>query len=662
MRKGRLVVNPDSPPIQRRDWVLQNLEQARWTALTPAQVQAAIAEPVILTGVQPVHWQAPQYTWQVRQALANIVGGAAAVDTGGYRVITSLDWRAQQLAEKWVTAAAIVPNLPPTKATALLKQLKIPTSDLAWIDNLRGKDVHNAALIAVDYRTGDVLAYVGSAGFYRSDLASPKFDPQFDVLSDGYRQPGSAWKPVLYSTAFQDKVLTPGSMLLDITTQFGKTPQGQPWAPTDADQLERGPVLVRQALQYSLNIPAIRALQRVGSVAVANEAAKMGITFQGGKTTYLRAGLAGAIGTVEVRPIDLVSAYGTIADGGQRVPPRLILEVIAPDGHIVYQAPTPRPRQVLDPGAAFLMSNILEGNTDPGVNQFWGPVLAMDNGPNGERRPAAAKTGTTNDTRDLATYGYLPPPTSPSQPGLAVGVWMGNSDHSNPQTKTPAISLQGPAPLWQAFMQDYTKGRPLADFTPPDNVVQATIDAWSGGAPGPWTRRTTNEWFLVGTQPGASGQVDKNGLLYSRSCGGWAVDPVGAEPGPQSWVPDVEDWVRRARGGPGIKGHLAGRRPTSGAGTAGAGRSWVRAPRSRRHHRAVRVRVRALRAGRVRRARATETGRATATAAVRCRATGPRELLQRRSPLQGRSPRQLRLPVPDELAVSAPDERAGTAG
>src|SRR5699024_7617566 len=163
-------------------------------------------------------------------------------------------------------------------------------------------------------------AYVGSAGYARDDLASRRFEPKYDAAGDGTRQPGSAFKPILYAAAFDAKRLTPGSLLLDVTTEFDHGPAR---APRGADQRERGTVRVRHALQDSLTIPAIRALRRVGSERVADTAAAMGIRFAGGREAFLQAGLAGAIGTVEVRPLDLTSAYGTIANGGVHVPPRM---------------------------------------------------------------------------------------------------------------------------------------------------------------------------------------------------------------------------------------------------------------------------------------------------------------------------------------------------
>jgi membrane peptidoglycan carboxypeptidase len=547
--KGRLVVPAGSPPVDRRDWVLDGIAQAgRWTQLDAAAVHVAKQEPVTLIGDRPTRNPGGHFTWQVRRQLQQLLGPDADLEHGGYRVITTLDWRAQRLAERWLAAAAIAPNVSRSRAERLLDRSKIPSRERSWIRALRGKDLHNGALVALDYRTGDVLAYAGSAGYARDDLANRRFDPKYDVAGDGARQPGSAFKPVLYAAAFDAKRLTPGSLLLDVTTEFDRR---QDWAPRDADQRERGPVLVRRALQYSLNIPAIRALGRVGNKRVADTAAKMGVRFAGGRQAFLQAGLAGALGTVEVRPIDLTSAYGTIANGGVHVPPRMVLEVRRPDGRAVWEAPDPEATQAISPQAAFLVTDILAGNTDPAQNDIWAAKLEL-RGPSGKRRPAAAKTGTTNDARDLGTYGFLPP--TKRGLGLAVGVWMGNSDHSFPRSRNPATSLTAAAPLWRAFMRDYTKDWPITSFRRPKGLIQARIDAWSGGRPGSWTRDTTRAWFIRGTQPGGKDAIDEAGLLYRVACGGWRVDPVKAEIGPASWRPDVANWLSRARRGVGVTG------------------------------------------------------------------------------------------------------------
>ena len=548
--EGRLVVPKDSPPVVRRDYILRELAKgARWTALTPAQLEKALDEPVILVGERPTIMRAPHFSWAVRNELIRMLGSLDAVETGGYRVITTLDWDAQQLAERYVYAAAIIPNLPSERAEGLLDSMEFRKADRAWIRGLRGKDIHNGALVALDYRTGDVLAYVGSGGYYREDLASSKFAPKHDAAA-AHRQPGSAFKAIIYTTAFEQRVLTPGSLLLDITTDFGGG-----YSPGDADLTERGPVLVRDALQMSLNLPAIRALERVGNEPVATTAEAMGINFLGGHDAFLRAGLAGAIGTVETRPVDLTAAFGTLANGGVHVPTRYVLSVQGPDGATAFEATRPEGNQAVSAQSAFLTTDILAGNTDPEQNSFWARTLALQTGPNGSRRPAAAKTGTTDNRKNFSTYGYLPPPDDPEAPGVAVGVWMGNSDATAPVVaKEHATSLTTAGEVWHAFLRDYTEDLPVAEFKEPDGVLRATIDRWSGGRPGSWTRSTIREWFLRGTEPGARREVDRPGLLYSLGCGGWMVDPMKAELGPASWIDDVRAWLERARRGIGTKG------------------------------------------------------------------------------------------------------------
>jgi membrane peptidoglycan carboxypeptidase len=418
--------------------------------------------------------------------LNRILADRDPLKSGGYRVITTLDWRAQQLGDKYIQAGAWVANLPATKYYQAIRQRGL-SRDAYWISRLRGSSLRNGALVAMDYRTGDILAYVGSAGYYRR--ASPKFAPKVDHIGASWRQPGSAWKPILYATGIDTERLTAGTYLLDKQEAFSPG-----WTPKNADGAYRGYIRVRDAIQQSLNIPAIRALQATGITTVRRYAVKAGFSFlpaYGNKALDV-AGLAGALGTVEVRPLDMTAAFGAFGNGGKVTQPRHILKVLGPDGEVIYQAGKPVTTQVWSPQTAYIMADILEGNSNQAVNPAWGAVFEMRNTTDGSRREAAIKTGTTNELRDYSTYGILPMPKSLKQPALAVGVWYGNSDSTSPNLGLLRFSLDNAGRTWAAFVRDYMNRKPAPGFVRPRGVVVGP-----GG-----------ELYIQGTQPGGARQVD----------------------------------------------------------------------------------------------------------------------------------------------------------
>jgi peptidoglycan glycosyltransferase len=564
--QGRLVVPTQSvngealpPPVERRNFILRGLEAGygHFVRLTTDQLNAALNEPIVLTEHQPFVWQAPHFVWYMKNQLDLLLADRAPAERGGYKIITTLDMHAQTLAERYVTAGTVLTNLSTNDMESAIDADGLQ-QDRKWIEALHGLDIHNGALVALDARTGDILAYVGSAGYYRDDLASPQFDPKFDVAGNGYRQSGSAWKPIVYSAGFDAGKITPGSLLLDVTTEFSRD-----WFPRDADNKERGPVLMRDALTYSLNIPTIRALNEIGVDTVAALAQNMDISFARGDRQLIQAGLAGAIGTAETNMVQLTSAYGALANNGVLVEPRTILSITDANGNPVPTSGQNAPKAVVSQQASWLMSDILKDSTDPATNAIFGPRLEVVNGPptdlepNGSRRPAAAKTGTTNEMRDLSVYGYLAPPADPNAPELVASVWMGNSDRSAPLGgDVSIIAADGPGRIWQSFMRDYSRDWPMTSFpTPPPGIVSATIDAWSGGAPGPWTQATKTEYFIDGTQPGGANQVDPPGELYRQMCGAWYVDPTKVDQAQSDrWLAADLDWMDRARRGPGRRG------------------------------------------------------------------------------------------------------------
>ncbi len=459
----QLVVPDASEIVQRRNYVLE-LMKTRSTITgsrhAAAEYEAAKSEPVVLTPFVSATWKAPHFVWQVRDELANILcpdtpNDCGEVDTGGYHVTTTLDWGMQKTAEKWVYAAARAPNAKDPRA--VLRSKKIPRGDWNWILGLRGHNIHNAAAGVIDYRTGDVLAYVGSASY--TSKGNKKFQPQFDVMADGWRQPGSAIKPVDYLIGIDDGILTASTMFMDVTTDFGGG-----FTPTQADKLERGPVRLRSALQFSLNIPAIKAGMMVGLDHLFERTKEFGLTYPSTAIPVKSMG----IGTLEVHPIDLLGAYGTAANGGVRMPRQTILSVMDSNGRIVWPLKDDKPKgeQVTSKQAAYIITDIMAGNTVMKTNPFWGKWAIKDHG---RRRPAAYKTGTTSDNRDVAAYGYLAPPKDKKAPALAVGVWMGNSDNSPNDGK---LSLDTSAPLWSAILTDISEGLPDGELQVPGRAQE----------------------------------------------------------------------------------------------------------------------------------------------------------------------------------------------
>ncbi len=557
--KTVLEVPMSAPIVQRRNHILDLMKTNSVLTLgkyTETDFEAAQAEPVILTPPSSQKWLAPQFVWQVRHQLGTILcpstpDACEQVDTGGYKVITTLDYKLQAKAEKWVKAAGIAPNQK--NPAAYLKSINVPYA--GWIRDLVGRGIYNAALGAIDYRTGQVVAYVGSADYYGAPRGA-KFQPQFDVLANGWRQPGSSFKGIGYLAGIEDHVTTAATMFMDVVTNFGGN-----YAPGDADLTERGPVRLREAIELSLNIPAIKAAIIEGPDKVFNFAKQMGIVWQSAKNP---GGASIAIGTVEVHFIDLIGAYGAIANSGKLMPRTTLLKVSEPNGTVDWPPKTglPPARQAVSPQAAFIMQDILASNTDPKANPFWS-IRAIYSGK--VRRPAALKTGTSTNEIDLAAMGFLPPPKDPKAEALAVGAWMGNSDNSIPPHGS--VALETAASLWQAFLEDAVKGTPVVNFAPhPAGVVSASVDANSGMLPGPYTRKTIKEFFIDGTVPT---QVDDTkvgvsidsatGLLWQDGCLGPEVtkgflDFSNVEPGHPSWVSYTRNWVARAMHGPGTRG------------------------------------------------------------------------------------------------------------
>jgi len=361
----------------------------------------------------------------------------------------------------------------------------------------RDSPPHNAtdaALVALDPRTGQVLALVGSPDYFDARISGAI------NMALAPRQPGSAIKPITYAAAFSPELCallphsplpeaagkgtgdcpwTPATMILDVRTAF-VTREGFSYVPQNYDRAFHGPVTARDALAGSLNVPAVVALDHVGLPAMIRLAGRLGLTTLADADRF---GLALTLGGGEVRLLDLVGAFGAFAAGGRRVEPAVILQVQDAAGALIEQWRPGGGEPVLDERVAFLITDILADNNARAATFGFNSVLQIG-------RPAAVKTGTTTDYRDNWAVGYTP--------DLVTGVWVGNADNS-PMRNLSGVA--GAGPIWHDFMRAALAGKPVTAFAPPPGLERAEVCVPSGGRPTPLCPRTRVEWFLAGTAP-----------------------------------------------------------------------------------------------------------------------------------------------------------------
>ncbi len=567
-------VSSDAAIYKRRNLVLRLLADdptrrvLSGSRYSTQDYRAAMNEPLVIVNQSQPAWKAPHFVWYVRDELRDLLCDEAetcdAVSQGGLRVYTTLDFKIQRKAEKWVEATALVPHRQDPAQAA--QDLGVPYT--GWMAKLRNQNVWNAALSAIDYQTGEIIAYVGSASYYERAKVNKKMQPQYDVLSQGWRQPGSTYKPFTYATGINDRTLTAATMFMDVTTDFGG------YTPTDFSGYERGPLRLRDTLQLSLNVPAVKALSLVGVDKVFKKSQEFGMEFQKKKPT---AGLAMALGTLEVHPLDLNQSYATMANGGVNVGHTAILEIrsVNEDNPVSYKYKTPNGSRAIGEQAAYVMTDILKGNTDPAQNKVWADVAQITAG-NGQRRPATLKTGTTNDAKDLNAYGYIAPPSNEGRKdgeyALSVGVWAGNSNSSPVTTvSNPVFSLDVAAPLWDAFLTDVTRSWEVRDFSKPSGLSTHTVDAWTGHIPSAYSRRQYSELFITGTAPTTDPYIrsvqvvrgsDREWYKWHDSCEGsprtrgyLVLDDADSHT--TSWNDAVKGWIKRARKGAGVGANVS---------------------------------------------------------------------------------------------------------
>ncbi|MBT4941840.1 MAG: PBP1A family penicillin-binding protein [Candidatus Magasanikbacteria bacterium] len=398
----------------RRNFVLRRMYEEGF--ITKEEKESAQSQPLELKK-QFDSMKAPHFVLFVKEQLVEKYG-EQLVDTGGLSVITSLDWEKQQIAEKAV------------------KEQSEKTFEKAR--------ANNTALVAIDPSTGHILSMVGSRDFYDETIHG-----QFNVATLGKRQPGSSFKPIIYTAAFE-KGYTPETVLFDVKTNFAAS--GRPYTPLNYDLQEHGPVTMRQALQGSLNIPAVKTLHLVGAKDGVDFAERLGYSTLS-KGNF---GLSLVLGGGEVHLLDHVGAYSVFANGGRKHNPTAILQVRDSNGNTLDEWKQTAGKRVLNNEVAATISHVL---SDDGARAYafgTGGTLTLPG------RPVAAKTGTTNKYIDGWTIGYTP--------SLVAGVWAGNTDNTPMARGYGGSKVAGP--IWKQFMTEALKEAPVENFPePPENTT-----------------------------------------------------------------------------------------------------------------------------------------------------------------------------------------------
>jgi membrane peptidoglycan carboxypeptidase len=338
----------------------------------------------------------------------------------------------------------------------------------------KAHNMSNAAEVLIDFHNGAIRVLLGSV-----NPDNPQFGA-FDVASQGYRQPGSSFKPFIYATAFAEG-LSPGMPVLDAPFSVQLCCGLPPYSPSNYDLSFHGLIPFRYALQNSFNVPAVKLLTRVGVQPALHTAQIMGISSYEGTPNYTM-----VLGTLSVHLLDEVSAYGVFANGGVRIPPHAIDTVADTHGRLIYHF-VPLGTRVISKQVAFIMTNVLSDNTSrtfefgkcSALYLYSNTQTQCYQGNPGPIRPAATKTGTSQDFRDNWTVGYTT--------DYVMGVWAGNNDNS-PMINVTGVD--GAGPIWHDSLLLAEQGHPITGFTNPGGVVKRT-EHYPAGI-------TTTDWYLAG--------------------------------------------------------------------------------------------------------------------------------------------------------------------
>jgi len=423
--------------LKRKNFILEEMYESKYIT----QIEKIKAEKELLSfHSNSFHsrYKAPHFALMVKEQLIKKYG-EETIARSGFVVRTTINSDWQTLAE-----------------TIVQEQ----------VESLQENNVSNGAAVIIDPKTGEIKTLVGSVDWHNEKFGKVNIPTM-------PRQPGSSFKPIVYAKAFEQHIITPATILKDTPTTF----EGG-YKPKDYDKKYRGLVIARRALANSLNIPSVEIMSKLGVPSTLEMAKRLGITTLKKPSDY---GLSLVLGTGEITLLQLTNAYAVFANYGVKNNITSILEIKDKYNRRIYTH-RPAQKEVLSPEYAFLITSILSDSN--ARSEVFGNTLTVD-------RPAAVKTGTTEDYRDSWTIGYTPQ--------VVVGTWVGNNDNS-PMDKV-AGSL-GAAPIWKKIITNIEQYSEIVQFEPPENIVKSSIcKTFLHAKSATPSSIVVSEYFVKGTEP-----------------------------------------------------------------------------------------------------------------------------------------------------------------
>jgi penicillin-binding protein 1A len=435
------LVNRDLA-IKRRNIVLKQMLETG--IINEIDYNKALNETLNLSKKNKSSLKAPYFVEYVKNFLEHMIG-SSRLYKGGLTIYTALSYELQKKAED-----AIVKGLSDLESR--MKQQKIINPD------------PQIALVCLDIQSGGILAMIGGKDFYKSP---------YNRATVAKRQPGSAFKPIVYAHAIE-KGFTQNMKILDAPVVFRGGKAGEDWKPENFSKNYQGEITLRKALALSKNIPAVRLIEILGPSSVVQFGYKLGIE------STLSPNLSLALGTSEVTLLELTSAYTIFPNRGKSIKPYGVMEVVDHNGRIVWRA-KPKKRLVMSRTGAAIMTDMLMAVVKEGTGKKASIIKC----------PIAGKTGTTDKCKDALFVGF--------SPSIATGVWVGQDNFVT--LGKQETGARAALPIWMEFMEKALADKAFQYFDIPDDVVLLSIDPVSGLPENTESPNAVTALFKKGTEP-----------------------------------------------------------------------------------------------------------------------------------------------------------------